>query len=285
MTKTSNSLNNINENINFYIQKTKNIPILSKDEEYILAKNFKEKNDIQAARQLIESNINYVIKIAKNYNGYGIAIKDLIQEGLIGLMKAIKKFDPEQKNRLMSFAIYWIKSEIHEYIIKNLRIVKIASTKNQKKLFFNLKKIKKIGWLNNKEKDSIANLLNSKNKEIEYIESRFNNKDLITNFKEKNENDDNNFDYNSNSIQEIEKTNPLVIIEKKNWDDFIKKKLNKALYKLDDRSLDIIKKRWLLNETKTLKKLAQNYNISSERVRQIETTAMKKLRKLIESDV
>lgn len=284
MKKKSTSLKNIDESIDFYKQRIRNIPILSKDEEYNLTKSFKEKNDIQAAKKLIESNINYVIKIARNYSGYGINIKDLIQEGIIGLMKAVNKFNPDKKNRLISFAIYWIKSEIHEYIIKNLRIVKVASTKKQKKLFFNLKNIKKIGWLNNKEKNPIMNLLNTKTKELEYIEKRLNSKDIKTEYNnedieqinEKN-NELENYDY------EINKENdPLIIIENTNLKQINKTKLNKALYKLDKRSLDIIKNRWLNENTKTLKSLADLYKISSERVRQIENNAIKKLKFLIE---
>lgn len=284
MKKSKSSLNE-NESINFYIQKTKNIPSLSKDEEYILAKNFKEKNDIYSAKKLIESNINYVIKIAKNYSGYGIAIKDLIQEGLIGLIKAVKKFDPEKKNRLISFAIYWIKSEIHEYIIKNFRLVKITSTKNNKKLFFNIKKNKKIGWLSKKEKVSISHLLNVKNKEIERIESRFNTNDISINFNRNTINNEDQISKNEININEIIIDNdPYTIIEKKNWNVFIRNKLNKALCKLDNRSLEIIKKRWLTKNTDTLKNLAKMYNISSERVRQIENNAIKKLKFFIESD-
>ncbi|HIH2763915.1 MAG TPA: RNA polymerase factor sigma-32 [Candidatus Azoamicus sp.] len=284
MKKKSTSLKNIDESIDFYKQRIKNIPILSKDEEYSLTKKFKEKNDIQAAKKLIESNINYVIKIAKNYSGYGINIKDLIQEGIIGLMKAVHKFNPDKKNRLISFAIYWIKSEIHDYIIKNLRIVKVASTKKQKKLFFNLKNIKKIGWLNNKEKNPIINLLNTKTKELEYIEKRLNSKDINTEYNnedteqlnEKN-NELENYNYELNK-----ESDPLIIIEKKNLKQINKNKLNKALYKLDKRSLDIIKNRWLNENIKTLKSLADLYKISSERVRQIENNAIKKLKFLIE---
>lgn len=284
MKKKSTSLKNIDESIDFYKQRIKNIPILSKDEEYSLTKKFKEKNDIQAAKKLIESNINYVIKIAKNYSGYGINIKDLIQEGIIGLMKAVHKFNPDKKNRLISFAIYWIKSEIHDYIIKNLKIVKVASTKKQKKLFFNLKNIKKIGWLNTKEKNPIINLLNTKTKELEYIEKRLNSKDINTEYNnedteqlnEKN-NELENYNYELNK-----ESDPLIIIEKKNLKQINKNKLNKALYKLDKRSLDIIKNRWLNENTKTLKSLADLYKISSERVRQIENNAIKKLKFLIE---
>lgn len=286
MKKKSNSLKKYDEDIDFYIQKIKNIPSLSKDEEFILAKKLKEKNDIQAARKLVESNINYVIKIARNYSGYGLNIKDLIQEGLIGLMKAVKKFDPDKKHRLISFAIYWIKSEIQEYIIRNLRLVKITSTKTQKKLFFNLKKIKKIGWLTDKEKSSLSNLLSIKYEKIDYMESRLNNPDTpIITSKSK---DDNIEDINqiNNCIDKLEKKqDPLILVEKNNWSNFIINKLNKALYKLDRRSQNILKKRWLTTNANTLKTLAKTYNISSERVRQVENNTLKKLKNLIKLDI
>jgi RNA polymerase sigma-32 factor len=257
---------------NHYIQITKNIPILSKDEEYILAKNFKEHNDMNAVKKLVESNINYVIKIAKNYSGYGIMTKDLIQEGLIGLMKAIKKFNPDKNIRLISFAIYWIKSEIHEYIIKNLKIVKIASTKTQKKLFFNLKKIKKIGFLNNNEKKSISNLLNVKYKEIDYIESRLNKSDI---------NLDNKDDLSKHYSNILYSDNLKFFNEKIDNDSEIFKKVNKALNYLDDRSKNILVNRWFSKKKLTLKDLSKKYLISPERVRQIESNAIKKLKFLI----
>lgn len=284
MNSNLHSSHNNHKDLDFYVQKIKNIPILSKDEEYILAKKFKEKNDINAAKKLIESNLNYVIKIAKNYAGYGITIKDLIQEGIIGLIKAVKNFNPEKKIRLISFAIYWIKSEIHEYIIKNLRIVKIATTKAQKKLFFNLKKFKKLGWLNENEKHAISNLLNIKNTEIEYMESKLNKKDIsIDANDDETENSYKSLEYHNANIIE-KKNDPLLIIEKKNWDTHIKDNLKKAFKKLDKRSQHILKKRWLLKKKYTLKNLAQTYNVSSERIRQLENNAIKKLKTIIQLD-
>ncbi len=286
MKKKSNSLKRNDEDIDFYIQKIKNIPFLSKDEEYSLAKKLKEKNDIHAAKKLVESNINYVIKIAKNYSGYGLNIKDLIQEGLIGLIKAVKRFDPDKKHRLISFAIYWIKSEIQEYIIRNLRIVKIASTKTQKRLFFNFKKLKKIGWLTHNERSSLSNLLNIKNEEINLMESRLNNPDISITPNNTTDDSTELISKINNDLNKTEKKfDPLLLIEKNNWSNFIINKLNTALYKLDKRSHDILKKRWLTKNTITLKTLAKTYNISSERVRQIETTALQKLKNIIKSDI
>ncbi|HIH2762382.1 MAG TPA: sigma-70 family RNA polymerase sigma factor [Candidatus Azoamicus sp.] len=159
MNKEIKSINTFK--IDSYIHNFKNAPILSKNEEFILTKKFKEKNDLNAIKQLIESNLKYIIKIAIKYEGYGIIVKDLIQEGVIGFIKSVKNFDPSKNIRLISFAIYWIKSEIHEYIIKNLRLVKIASTKSQKKLLFNLKKIKHVNWLSENEAKVISNLFNT----------------------------------------------------------------------------------------------------------------------------
>jgi len=285
MDKNSHLLSSNNKDLDFYVQKIKNIPVLSKDEEYILTKKFKEKNDRIAIKKIIESNLNYVIKIAKNYTGYGITVKDLIQEGIIGLMKAVKKFDPEKKIRLISFAIYWIKSEIHEYIIKNLRIVKIATTKAQKKLFFNLKKFKKLGWLNENEKNAISNLLNIKNNEIEYMESKLNKKDISIDIRDE-ENDANiKTIKNSNAVSILKKNDPLLLIEKNNWNTYIKNNLKKAIRKLDKRSQNILRKRWLLKKKYTLRNLSQIYNVSSERIRQLENSAIKKLKTIIKLDI
>lgn len=284
MTDALDSQQYDHEDLEFYTKKIKNIPTLSKDEEYILAKNFKENSDTAAAKKLIESNLNYVIKISKNYTGYGITIKDLIQEGTIGLIKAIKKFNPEKKIRLISFAIYWIKSEIHEYIIRNLRIVKIATTKTQKKLFFNLKKFKKLEWLNENEKNAISNLLNIKSTDIEYMEAKLNTKDISIDAKN-DKNEHTNIFLEPYSTYIITKKNdPLSLIEKKNWDIHLKEKLKKAIKKLDKRSKYILKKRWLIEKKYTLKNLADICNVSAERIRQLENIAIKKLKKIIQLD-
>ena len=265
-----------NIDLNFYIKNIKNIPLLSKDEEYILAKNFKKKNDINAAKKLVEANLNYVIKIAKNYTGYGIVIKDLIQEGVIGLIKAIKNFNPEKKIRLISFAIFWIKSEIHEYIVKNLRIVRIATTKTQKKLFFNLKKIKKLGWMNMEEKKIVSKLFDTEPGEIARMEAKLNKVDRsldITDYEEKRNVNHHDIIFNEN--------NSLLDVEKNNWNIYSINNLKRALKKLDKRSKRVLEERWLHKKKTTLKLLAKKYKISSERIRQIETDAIKKLKTLI----
>lgn len=280
-------------NINLQFKATQNLCILYKKkykilspiEEYTLANKLKNESDLTAAKTLIESNIYNVIKIAKNYSGYGLLLADLIQEGIIGLMKAVKRFDPDKKIRLITFAIYWIKSEIHEYIIKNIRIVKIANTKAQRKLFFNIKKIKNLGWLNNNEIKSISKTLNIKNKDIIYMEKRLSKNDVPFNTISY---DEDQTETESNLIPEnyinSNDKDPLILIEQTNWKEYITNKLKTSLYKLDTRSQEIIKARWLNKKKNTLKKLAQNYNISSERIRQLENNAIKKLKNLISTE-
>jgi len=268
---------------NFYIQKIKHIKILSQYEEYTLAKKLKHNNDLNAAKILIESNLNYVIKIAKNYKGYGLILADLIQEGTIGLMKAVKRFDPERKIRLISFAIHWIKAEIHEYIIKNIRIVKIATTKTQRKLFFNINKIKRKNQF--KKIDiikTISTKLKVKIKEIKHMENRLTYKDIPFNI----------ISYNKPIIEKNNLFIPENYIKSKNQDPFIKleynnfhiyvlNKLKILIHKLDNRSQYIIKNRWLRKKKLTLKSLSIIYNISSERIRQLEKNAIKKLKIII----
>ncbi|HIH2763648.1 MAG TPA: RNA polymerase factor sigma-32 [Candidatus Azoamicus sp.] len=278
MNKEIKSINTFK--IDSYIHNFKNAPILSKNEELILTKNFKEKNDLNAIKQLIESNLGYIVKIATKYEGYGISVKDLIQEGVIGFIKSVKNFDPTKNVRLMSFAIYWIKSEIYDYIIKNLRIVRIASTKSQKKLFFNLNKVKSTKYLNDSEVDVISNLLNTKTDDIVYMESRLNKHDMSLDLKL----DDDEFDSNYNFILNCENNDISFVLEKNNWNKFLVKKLRKAFEKLDERSKNILKERWLLKKKSTLKKLAKRYNLSLERIRQLENNALKKVKSLMNLD-
>lgn len=263
-----------NYNLNFYIKNFKSSKFLSKEEEILLAKNFKFRKDINSAKRLVESNLNYVIKIASNYSGYGFFIKDLVQVGVIGLMKAVKNFDPDKKIRLISFAIYWVKSEIHEYIIKNLKIVKIIKTKNQKKLFFNLNKIKKISRLTLREKNVISNLLNIKKKDIDYLENNLQKNDISLIDAEFNYNKilnaENNFFYFKND--------PLSILEKNNWINYINKSFYFIYNKLDNRSKKILFYRWISSKKYTLKQLGVMYNVSSERIRQLEKNALNKLK-------
>ncbi len=267
-----NELNTINKDFKIYI---KQIKVLSRKEEYNLAKKFKDEKNLEAAKKLIEANLIIVIKVARNYLGYGLVLSDLIQEGTIGLMKAVKKFDPDKGIRLISFAIHWIKAEINEYIIKNSRIVRIATTKAQRKLFFNLKKIKNIGWLNNNEIKSISETLNIKQKEIKYMEKRLNKQDVRI---------DGAINTNEpyNNIEKYiisNKYNPIKYLEKENWNYYINNKLKNALDELDDRSKDIIQKRWLNEKRSTLRELANIYKVSPERIRQLENNSIKKIKK------
>ncbi|HIH2763321.1 MAG TPA: RNA polymerase factor sigma-32 [Candidatus Azoamicus sp.] len=277
MNKEIKSINTFK--IDSYIHNFKNAPILSKNEELILTKKFKEKNDLNAIKQLIESNLKYIIKVAIKYEGYGVIVKDLIQEGVIGFIKSIKNFDPAKNIRLISFSIYWIKSEIHDYIIKNLRLVNVAGTKSQKKLFFNLKNFKSVNWLDDDEAKVVSNLLNTKTDDVLYMQSKLSKNDISLDFRL----DEDEFNSNHNFIINYENDTSF-IVEKNNWNKFLVKKLREAFKKLDERSKHILKERWLLRKKSTLKKLAQKYNLSLERIRQLESSALKKVKVLMNLD-
>ncbi|WP_343128630.1 RNA polymerase sigma factor RpoH [Buchnera aphidicola (Kurisakia onigurumii)] len=273
------------DNLDAYIRSAYSWPMLSLKEEKSLTHLLYYKSDLKAAKTLILSHLRFVIHISKNYSGYGLLQADLIQEGNIGLMKAVKKFNPEVGVRLVSFAIHWIKSEIHEYVLRNWRIVKVATTKSQRKLFFNLRKNKKrIGWFSENEIKSVAKELGVSTKDVREMESRMSAQDIAFNPNPEEKYYDNkqiniNFshlnDYNSNFARNLEEDN---------WDIHNTNKLNNALLILDKRSRDIIHSRWLNKNKKiTLQKIANNYGISAERVRQLEKNAMKKLKIAIES--
>ncbi len=263
-----------NGRLSSYIYKVNSWPILSLEKEYQLINRFYYYGDLDSAKEIILYHLRFVIHIAKNYSGYGLPQADLIQEGNIGLMKAVKKFNPFYGVRIISFAIYWIKAEIHEYILKNWKIVKIATTKSQRKLFFNLRKMKKkIGWFNNKEIKIVARKFNVSKKDVREMEYRMFSKDLFIDKKI-------NFFYPSFSSFILDKySNFSCDFEKINWKKYNIERLKKALNCLDSRSKHIIKSRWLYDNKKiTLKKLALYYNISAERIRQLEKNAIKKLR-------
>lgn len=262
-----------NSNLDVYINKNKNNTLLSKSEEILFVKNFKEKKDITAIKKLVESNLNYIVKVARNYSGYGLIIKDLVQVGVIGLMKAIKNFDTNKNIRLISFAIYWVKAEIHEYIIKNLKIVKIIKTKNQKKLFFNLKKIKNFNTLTLDEKKVISNFLNVKKKDIDYMINNLNKNDLSIDDKH----DEQNYVKPKDLIYHF-RNDPLHIIEKNNWLKYINKNFHNIYKNLDKRSRNVMFYRWLSDKKYTLKELSLIYNVSSERIRQVEKNVLNKLK-------
>ena len=262
-----------------YINIVNEVPVLSKEEEQALALLYQQDNDLDAARQLILSQLRFVVYIARSYSGYGLPLADLIQEGNVGLMKAVKRFDPEHGVRLVTYAVHWIRAEIHEFIFSNWKLVKIATTKAQRKLFFNLRKAKKnLGWLTKQETESIAQDLGVKPKEVTLMEQRFASKDLA-------------FDLGNNASEEnyvapacyLPSTNsdPAEMVEESNWLTENTERLSAAINKLDERSKNILKSRWLNEKKITLKDLSNQYNISIERVRQIEESAISQLRETL----
>ena len=264
-----------------YIGAVHQIPVLTVEDEQRLAHRLREDNDIAAAQELILSHLRFVIHVARGYSGYGLQIGDLIQEGNIGLMKAVKRFDPTVGVRLVSFAVHWIRAEMHEYIIKNWRIVKVATTKAQRKLFFNLRKSKtRLGWLNAAEVSAVAKDLNVSEREVLEMESRLSGRDI--GFDAPDDADDDhappapvNYLVASNDID------PAMAYESANDEDNQLELLREGMAKLDERSRDIIKRRWLDADSKvTLQELADEYGVSAERIRQVEANALKKMKAL-----
>ncbi|XBC44398.1 MAG: RNA polymerase sigma factor RpoH [Buchnera aphidicola (Schlechtendalia peitan)] len=273
-------------NLESYIRVANSWPILSLEEEQILSNKLYYHSNLEAAKTLILSHLRFVIYISKSYTGYGLLQSDLIQEGNIGLMKAVRRFNPEIGVRLVSFAVHWIKSEIHEYVLKNWRIVKVATTKSQRKLFFNLRKTKKkLGWFNNDELEFVARELGVKSEDVKEMESRMFAQDVALHSTENENLEQGKFNY----IVPYLKDNLSDFankVEKSNWEIYSYNKLNNALLKLDERSRNIITARWLNESNKiTLQEIANNYGISAERVRQLEKNAMKKLKIDIEHNL
>ncbi|WP_284443226.1 RNA polymerase sigma factor RpoH [Buchnera aphidicola] len=271
-------------NLDAYIRIANLWPMLSIEEEKILTKRLRYNSDLDAAKTLILSHLRFVIHISRNYSGYGLLQADLIQEGNIGLMKAVRRFNPEIGVRLVSFAVHWIKSEIHEYVLRNWRIVKIATTKSQRKLFFNLRKTKKrLGWFNEEEIQIVARELGVSSRDVREMESRMSAQDITFNPLPE---EDFDGKVNSCSIQYLQdkKSNFASGVEQDNWEEHAANKLSNALLRLDERSRHIIYARWLDKTKKnTLQTIANNYGISAERVRQLEKNAMKKLKIAIEA--
>ncbi|WP_269520082.1 RNA polymerase sigma factor RpoH [Alteromonas sp. BMJM2] len=258
-----------------YMQAVSRIDMLTADEERQLAIRLREDEDLEAARQLVMSHLRFVVHIAKSYSGYGLPQADLIQEGNIGLMKAVKRFDPTVGVRLVSFAVHWIKAEIHEFVLKNWRIVKVATTKAQRKLFFNLRKAKKrLGWFTHAEVQTVANELGVSTKEVLQMEARMSSQDQAFDLSA-DEDETGNFA----PVQFLEDKTADVETDVINndWDTAASKRLYSAIKTLDERSQDIIETRWLADNKITLQDLANKYEVSAERVRQIEKNAMKKL--------
>ncbi|XBC38751.1 MAG: RNA polymerase sigma factor RpoH [Buchnera aphidicola (Melaphis rhois)] len=271
-------------NLEAYIRAANSWPMLSLKEEKLLCKQLYYCGDLEAAKTLILSHLRFVIHISKSYSGYGLLQSDLIQEGNIGLMKAVRRFNPEVGVRLVSFAVHWIKSEIHEYVLRNWRIVKVATTKSQRKLFFNLRKAKKrLGWFNNDELELVARELGVKSEDVREMESRMAAQDIALHPVVQEDIGGLTFT-NATSYLKDDLSNFANDVEDNNWEVHASNKLNSALSRLDERSRYIINARWLDNSNRiTLQEIANNYGISAERVRQLEKNAMKKLRIAIEA--
>lgn len=265
-------------NLDAYVHYVKQIPVLDAEEEKALAYRLRDHNDLDAARQLVLSHLRFVIHVARGYSGYGLSQADLIQEGSVGLMKAVKRFDPDKEVRLVSFAVHWIKAEIHEYILRNWKIVKVATTKAQRKLFFNLRKSKKrLGWFSNDEISAVANDLGVSEDSVREMESRLSNVDTSFDAYPDSDDDQHEMPAPAAYLQDMS-TDPATVLERSDWDDHNNNQLSHALAALDDRSKDILAKRWLNEEKATLQELAEHYNVSAERIRQLEKNAMNKIK-------
>ncbi|MCG9697895.1 RNA polymerase sigma factor RpoH [Shewanella sp. Isolate11] len=259
-----------------YIHSAHSISMLEPQEEYELAKRLQETGDIQAAKQLIMSHLRFVVHIAKGYSGYGLPQADLIQEGNIGLMKAVKRFDPDVGVRLVSFAVHWIKAEIHEYVLKNWRIVKVATTKAQRKLFFNLRKAKKrLGWFSDEEVTMVAENLGVSKADVTEMESRMAAQDPAFDLASDNDDDQ---DYSPVHYLEDHSSDLAQQVENDNFESDNQTRLLAAIKTLDERSQHILQARWLNEEKTTLQDLAATYQVSAERIRQLEKNAMNKLK-------
>lgn len=261
-----------------YLQRVNAIPLLSAEEEKELALRYQAHGDLAAAQQLVLSHLRYVARIAKMYQGYGLATADLIQEGTIGLMKAVKRFDPHMGVRLVSFSVHWIKSEMHEFIIRNWRIVKVATTKAQRKLFFNLRKAKpRLGWFSKEEVAAVAQDLGVTTKDVLEMESRLNAFGDVS-LSEPDPEDEYAAKSPAYYLEAAKESEPGYAVAEKNWENEAAEGLQTALSTLDARSLDIVSQRWLGEAKSSLKDLAEKYGVSIERVRQIEKAAMEKMR-------
>ena len=264
-----------------YLQAVHTIPMLSEDEERQLAEQFRDDEDLDAARRLVLSHLRFVARVARGYSGYGLPQADLIQEGNVGLMKAVKRFDPSHGVRLVSFAVHWIRAEIHEYILRNWRIVKVATTKAQRKLFFNLRSAKKrLGWMNHQEVEEVAADLGVPSRTVLEMEQRLHARD--TSFDLPVGADDDTPAAPSGWIED-RRFEPEQQVEAQEWQENTTRSLYEAIETLDDRSRSIVTRRWLAEEKATLQELADEYGVSAERIRQIEKNAMKKLRGRIEA--
>ncbi len=267
-------------NLNGYVQAVSGFPVLSAEEENRLAEDLYYNGNLEAARHLVMSHLRFVVHIARSYNGYGLPLGDLIQEGNVGLMKAVKRFNPEKGVRLVSFAVHWIKAEIHEFILRNWRIVKVATTKAQRKLFFNLRGAKKrLAWLNNDEANAVAEDLGVDVKHVREMEGRLSSYDAA--FDAGEEDDDDSHYVAPVHYLEDKRYDPATQLEDANWEENSVNNLERALETLDERSRAILQRRWLSESKATLHDLADEYGVSAERIRQLEKNAMKKVKTAI----
>ena len=278
----SNSLQPVDQmvpgaNLGAYVQAVSSIPVLSIERERELSSDLYYNENLQAARELVMSHLRFVVHIARSYSGYGLAEADLIQEGNVGLMKAVKRFNPEKGVRLVSFAVHWIKAEMHEYILRNWRIVKVATTKAQRKLFFNLRGAKKtLAWLSADEAQAVADDLGVDVREVQRMEGRLSSRDLAYDLPL--DSDDDDAWQAPQYYLEDHSADPAMAVESSDWQQNSEAQLHQALAELDERSRDILGQRWLSDEKSTLHELAAQYGVSAERIRQLEQNAMKKIK-------
>ena len=266
-----------------YIERVARISVLSREEELALARRLRDHEDLDAARQLVLSHLRFVVHIARGYSGYGLPVGDLIQEGNVGLMKAVKRFDPDVGVRLVSFAVHWIRAEIHEYVLRNWRLVKIATTKAQRKLFFNLRKFKKnLGWLTETETKAIAADLGVSTAEVTDMEQRLSSRDLS--FDPAPDTDDEEGSYSPSAYLQNPESDPSIAVEREQWDEDTADRLAQAMLTLDERSQNILRSRWMTDDKATLHELADQYGVSAERIRQLEANAIKKLRGMVAAE-
>jgi RNA polymerase sigma-32 factor len=266
-----------------YIQSVSNIPVLSMEEERALALRYRDEQDLDAARQLVLSNLRFVAHIARGYSGYGLSQSDLIQEGNIGLMKAVKRFDPDMNVRLVSYAVHWIRAEIHEFILRNWRIVKVATTKAQRKLFFNLRSAKKtLAWFGSDEIDAVAKDLGVRPEDVIEMESRISGYDASFD-PAGDRDDDSERNFAPAAYLQDLRMDPTTQVEQADWDARNEQNLRAAMDGLDERSRDILQQRWLNDDKMTLQDLADKYQVSAERIRQLEKSAFRKLRNTLEA--
>jgi RNA polymerase sigma-32 factor len=262
-----------------YIDRVSQIPVLSKEDEVALAIRFRSEADLDAARQLVLSHLRFVVHIARGYLGYGLPMGDLVQEGNVGLMKAVKRFDPAVGVRLVSFAVHWIRAEIHEYVLRNWRLVKVATTKSQRKLFFNLRRMKKnLTWLSEEETKAVARDLGVDVSDVREMEQRLSARDMSFDPTPESDEEDT---YSPAMYLPASHADPAIEVEREEWEEDSSERLSIALEKLDERSRNILKRRWMTDDKATLHELADEYGISAERVRQVETNAIGKLKGLM----